>query len=84
MSVATLSTKHQITLPADLRSAMGLKPGDQVAFVLEGRHAVLRMVPKSDITRFAGTLKPALKGAKLGIKAALASRARKRYAKGKA
>lgn len=33
MPVATLTTKGQITLPRDVRSALGLAPGDNVDFV---------------------------------------------------
>jgi AbrB family looped-hinge helix DNA binding protein len=33
MSTATVTTKGQITLPRDVRRALGLAPGDKVDFV---------------------------------------------------
>ena len=42
MSIATLSSKSQIVVPADVRASLGLQPGDQLSIVVEGDHAVLR------------------------------------------
>ena len=42
MSTATLSSKSQIVVPADVRASLGLQPGDQLSIVVEGDHAVLR------------------------------------------
>ena len=33
MAVATVTTKGQITIPLEVRSALGLDPGDKVEFV---------------------------------------------------
>lgn len=33
MELATISSNGQITVPADVRKALGLAPGDKVAFV---------------------------------------------------
>jgi antitoxin PrlF len=43
MSTATLTSKCQLTLPRDVRTAMGVGPGDRVDFVLmeDGNFAVL-------------------------------------------
>ena len=38
---ATLTSKGQITLPAELRRRWGLKSGDQVDFVFEGEDRVV-------------------------------------------
>jgi len=81
MTVATLSTKNQVTLPSDLRQALRLKAGDLVAFTMEGRHAVLRTVAKADVLALAGMAKGALKGRKIEVKATLTQRARTRYHK---
>lgn len=43
MSVATLTTKGQVTIPKDVRDALGVGPGDKVDFVRmeDGNFAVL-------------------------------------------
>ena len=43
MSTATLTTKGQLTLPKEVRTAMGVGPGDRIEFVLmeDGNFAVL-------------------------------------------
>jgi AbrB family looped-hinge helix DNA binding protein len=81
MSVSTLSSKYQITLPTSLRQALGIKPGDQVAFVLEGQHAVLRTVPRSDALAFASKFRQGMKGVTVDVKQALAERAKARHGK---
>lgn len=81
MTVSTLSTKNQVTLPSDLRQALRVKAGDLIAFTMEGRHAVLRTVAKADVLALAGMAKDALKGSKVEVKGALAQRARIRYHK---
>ena len=41
MSTATVTTKGQITIPADVRRRLGLQPGDRVVFVeMEGGFAI--------------------------------------------
>jgi antitoxin PrlF len=35
MPTSTLTSKGQVTIPARVRRMLGLKPGDQVAFVVE-------------------------------------------------
>jgi AbrB family looped-hinge helix DNA binding protein len=42
MSRSRLSTKGQLVIPARLREALNLRPGDQVEMELEGRALVLR------------------------------------------
>jgi antitoxin PrlF len=43
MSAATLTSKGQLTLPKEIRTAMGVGPGDRVEFVRmeDGNFAVL-------------------------------------------
>lgn len=43
MSIATLSSKYQISIPKDVREAMQLMPGQQLAFLRVGNS--LRLVP---------------------------------------
>lgn len=42
MSMATLTSKGQMTLPKDVREQLNLKPGDKVEFVKIGRYYELR------------------------------------------
>lgn len=42
MSKAKVSTKGQVTIPADVRSALGLERGDVVVFDLAPQGALLR------------------------------------------
>lgn len=36
MQTSTLTTKGQVTIPADVRRRLGLHPGDHVAFIVAG------------------------------------------------
>ncbi|GJL53493.1 MAG: AbrB family transcriptional regulator [Nitrospirales bacterium] len=47
MPDATLSSKHQLVLPAAVRKQLGIKPGDQIDVQVEGDQAVIRKAPKS-------------------------------------
>jgi AbrB family looped-hinge helix DNA binding protein len=53
----TLSSKGQVTLPKDLRDAMGLKAGDELVYTLVGDNFLV--TPKSidfnDLAGFLGT-----------------------------
>ena len=55
MSVATLSSKYQISIPKDVREAMHLKPGQQLAFLRVG--ASLRLVPVREMKDLFGIAK---------------------------
>lgn len=48
MDVSRLTVKHQVTVPADVRAALGLKAGDHVAFEVEGGRAVIRRAEPID------------------------------------
>jgi AbrB family looped-hinge helix DNA binding protein len=74
MTMTTLSSKNQITLPADVRAYLHAKPGDKIMINVEGMHAVLRAIPSSKdatIDRLSGALKPFYKGPKIDVKAAI-------------
>lgn len=45
---STLTVKGQVTIPKDVREALGLKPGDPVAFDREGGRAFLRKGTMTD------------------------------------
>ena len=46
--VSRLSTKGQVTIPADLRRAIGIEPGDIVAYELQGKSVKLKKVEPFD------------------------------------
>lgn len=56
MDATTLTRKGQVTIPAHIRTRLGLKHGDKVAFVEEGDKIVLVPVPSSVESAF-GLLK---------------------------
>jgi AbrB family looped-hinge helix DNA binding protein len=47
MSIATLSSKYQISIPKDVREALDLRPGQRIAFLRSG--STLKLVPVPDI-----------------------------------
>ena len=53
MSTATLSSKSQLVLPAEIRRKLGIRPGDRLIVELEGDHAVIRKAPRSDVEALA-------------------------------
>jgi AbrB family looped-hinge helix DNA binding protein len=57
MSMATLSSKYQISIPKDVREAMHLKPGQRIAFLRIG--STLKLVPVPDIGDLFGIAKGA-------------------------
>ncbi len=53
MSSSTLTSKGQITLPAEIRRKLGLKPGDRLYFDLQD-DGLIRVDPRSYAVRTAG------------------------------
>ena len=43
----TVTSKGQVTLPAKLRKALGIQPGDRIELTLEGDEARLRRTTRS-------------------------------------
>jgi AbrB family looped-hinge helix DNA binding protein len=39
---STISSKGQVTVPAEIRNRLGLSSGDRVEFVVEGEHTIIR------------------------------------------
>jgi antitoxin PrlF len=56
MAVPRLTIKGQVTIPHSVRSALGLKPGDGVVFVLEGDRAVMVPIKRQSLTQLHGCL----------------------------
>jgi AbrB family looped-hinge helix DNA binding protein len=48
MLAGKVSSKGQVTLPAEVRRRLGLKPGSVVRYFLEGDRAILRKVDATD------------------------------------
>lgn len=56
-SLATITSKGQVTIPAEVRKALGLKPRDKVAFVLD--QGEVRIEASSSTLRLGfGAVKP--------------------------
>jgi len=53
-SVLTLNQKSQIVISKEIRKRLDLKPGDQLAAIVEGNKIVLRPKPKSSAGRLRG------------------------------
>lgn len=57
MSTATVTTKGQITIPKDIRDALGVQSGDRVEFFLRA-DGVVELTPRTrDLLSLAGMLK---------------------------
>jgi AbrB family looped-hinge helix DNA binding protein len=52
VSSATLSSKFQISIPKDVREALGLKPGQKLAFINTGTG--MRLVPQPAVLDLVG------------------------------
>jgi len=57
MVKGTISRKGQVTVPKEIREALGLKPGSRVRFELKGGYAVLLPEPKSRVDALFGALR---------------------------
>ena len=57
MSTATLSSKYQISIPKDVREALGLKPGQKLVFLNTGTS--IKLVPQSNMKDLFGMAKGA-------------------------
>ena len=55
MAEVTLSSKYRITIPLEMRRALGLKPGDKVLVVPKGNSIIILKKPKSFAVAVRGT-----------------------------
>ena len=53
-TVLKLNEKSQIVISKQMRQALGLKPGDQLAAAVEGDKIVLRLKPTNPAARLRG------------------------------
>ena len=57
----TVTSKGQVTLPKQIRDALGIQPGSEVEFELEDGRAILRKSIKGEVlTRWEGYLRDQL------------------------
>jgi AbrB family looped-hinge helix DNA binding protein len=62
MPSATVTSKGQITIPKAIREALGLEPGDRVAFRLDADGSVVVEPETLDLRELFAVLKPRVKG----------------------
>ena len=79
MALATITAKGQMTLPKEVREAMGLRPGDRVKIFVD-RYGDARIAREVDVSELSGILhRPGMKAATVeemdeGIAEAVAER----------
>lgn len=56
MSLATMTTKGQTTIPKDIRDRLGLRPKDQINFTMMADGTVIMRAKKRSITELQGLL----------------------------
>jgi AbrB family looped-hinge helix DNA binding protein len=54
--LATVSTKGQFVIPAEIREALGIRPGTRIAVVREGNRIILEPVNKEYVRALRGSL----------------------------
>jgi AbrB family looped-hinge helix DNA binding protein len=54
--LATVSTKGQFVIPADIREALGIRPGTRIAVLREGNRIILEPVNKEYVRALRGAL----------------------------
>ena len=65
MPIATLTSKGQITVPKDVREALGVRPGDRLAFHIRGDGTVTVEAETVDLRSLRAIVKPAVRGVTL-------------------
>jgi len=67
MSEATITSKGQVTIPADIRKSMGLTAGERVVFTQLDDGTTVMRTKKRSILDLKGMLKPARGKRKVAI-----------------
>jgi antitoxin PrlF len=62
MTATTLTSKGQVTIPKEIRDALGLAPGDRILFRVKENGEVVVEVADVDLLALAGSLRPRRKG----------------------
>ncbi len=53
-----LTSKGQITVPAEIRKALNIEEGDNIRFIIEDGEAKIKVVKKSIVDELFGSVKP--------------------------
>ena len=56
MSLATVSSKGQVTLPSQIRKILGIRSKDMVQFIIRGDEIIIK--PLRSFRELRGTIKP--------------------------
>jgi antitoxin PrlF len=62
MAAATITSKGQLTLPKEIRTALGVGPGDRLAFRVHEDGVVTVESEKLDLQSLRGTVRTKVKG----------------------
>jgi AbrB family looped-hinge helix DNA binding protein len=54
LQTATVSSKGQLVIPAEMRNSLGILPGTRVVLTLEGNRIILQPVNKSLVDQLRG------------------------------
>lgn len=57
LSVKTISSKGQITIPKTLRQRLGIRPGDRVMIDVQGEWITIRPLRRTLVQQTAGSLR---------------------------
>lgn len=58
VSVGTVTSKGQVTIPKEIRETLGVIEGDKLIFLVEGDKVVLRKVGSEKLTEILSRRKP--------------------------
>jgi AbrB family looped-hinge helix DNA binding protein len=65
MAAATLTSKGQVTIPKEIREALGLETGHRVSFQVREDGVVEMSSENLDVMSLCGSLKPTVRGVTL-------------------
>ena len=54
----TMNEEGRVTIPKEIRESIGIKPGDKIAFSVEGNRVEIKRVEKSKLSEILKSQKP--------------------------
>jgi AbrB family looped-hinge helix DNA binding protein len=86
MPTATLTSKGQITVPKEVREALGVKTGDRLGFRIKPDGTIVVLAETVDLSELRGSVKPRVRGVSVedmqaAVHKAVAKRARSKSRK---